>query len=229
MATPFPAGLVAPQRWLDGIQPKVPTAGVDMIKHEVLTVARDLFTVSGAWRAWVGPILLNTEQTEYAIETADIKAECVGVVDAIVSETGDHLEPIDEQMSGSTLLMREGDYPAQYYCPTDQTIVFLPYRGLTSVSAICNVSLYIKMKPIDLDFPQHLASTHYDAICEGVLASLYSVPGLMYKPDAAKLHFRKYVTLRSRARRRAEASYTMRQNVVRPVLASRGTWRGRRP
>lgn len=223
---PFPGGLTAPQLWLDGILPKVPTAGADLIKHEVLTVARDFYSVSGAWRAWVGPIRLNEDQTKYAIETADIKAECTGVVDAIVIDTGMRLHSTDMQYAGLPSLIIYGDYPTDYYCPNPQEIVFMPRHASTGPT--CSVSLLIKMRPIDLDWPQHLASEHFEAISHGVLASLYDTPGLMYKPDQAREQRKRYIWHRSRAKRRAEANYTMRQRGVNAVGAAQGTWRGRR-
>jgi hypothetical protein len=151
------------------------------------------------------------------------------VLRAIVVETGLDLYPKDLRSVGlaaaAPLLERTSeDGPTTYWCPTQQTISFWPQ---IRAGADRMVSLFLWLKPIDLNIPSHLISTHYDAICNGVLGRMYLVPGLTYKPDLAKFHSKRYVADRSAARFRAERSYTGQARIARPpVPFARGSYRG---
>jgi hypothetical protein len=222
----FPGGLTAPQQWLDNLLPKLPGASIDAIKHEVLTIARDFFEFSKAWTEWVGPILLHASQDTYEIETADIKADCCGVLDVRHLETGDPLRPIDLRRAGPPDLFGSANAPTHYLCPTQQTIQFIP--TLTPDSSEPHVTILAWLRPIDLDMPAHLINTNFDAISEGVLSRMYAIPGLLYKPDLIKFHGRRYMNLRAQARIRVESSFTTLGQLASPIRPfARGSYRGR--
>lgn len=224
---PFPGGLTAPQQWLDGLLPALPGATVDAIKHAVLTVARDFYKRSTAWRAWCGPILLNDHQEVYEIESGDVRADVSVVHRVCVPEDDLELRPMRAEAAGPAFGYPVGDKLATYHCPTANQIVFLPL--LVEGAARPLVSVYASMVPLDLDIPDFLVQQHYDTICKGVLARMYMVPGLNYKPDLATSIQRQYSAERARARVVAEAGFTPILTVARPPAPfARGMYRGGR-
>lgn len=215
LTQPFPGGLTSPQVWLDGILPKIPGAAVDTVKHEVLSVMRDFFAFSGAWRDWVGPILLHPLLTEYAIEVGDIKAEAVTTLVAHLSPMNLDMSQVRADMIGPLLGSQPvGEYPTIFYNPTPNTIVFLPIPQAEGNS----VSLYVTMQPLDLAIPANLQGQHFDAICTGVLARLFLSKGIYTDMALGGYHAKRYNYLRTAARIAAEGNFDAPRRHATPAV-----------
>jgi hypothetical protein len=210
MSEPFPGGIVAPQDWLNGILPRAPNLNPNFVKHEILSVLRDFFERSGAWREWVGPISLHPEQVTYSVELADYKANLVAILGGYRVSDEMRLFPVPNQMIGADVNVHLnndpyiGGPPRWFYKdPYDNAIILPPPAEEGE-----QVRLFVTMKPSDLCCPDWIRSRHYEAILAGVLARVYQTPGPNYKPDLGARMERKYVAARAHATREAIAGGT---------------------
>lgn len=199
MVAPFPGGLTAPSDWIDGILPLLPNANVDWIKNEVLIKARTFFSISGAWRDWIGPINMSASTHLYSPELSDIKAALVAVLDGYRTSDGFKLALVRDWLPSVYQTILDEDHPGspQYVYQTVEGLLAIFPK--VAIDGADQVYLYVSMKPIDLCMPEWIRDRCFDAIRAGVLSAGYAMPGVNYKPLDAARYERRFRAAMSRA------------------------------
>lgn len=205
----FPNGLRAPQEWLDGILSRCPQATPDLVKHELLTVVRDFCMEGRAWTRWLEPVLVTPGVTRFAIEPrvdddvpeTDADVTVTAVIAVEWADDGCPLAPRDRQRSvGSGY----GRHWRTGYSLFEPGIIELFDPPLVPRA----LRIHAVLTPNTLAVPAWLVGQHYDAICAGVLARLYAVPGSFKDTEGSIRMERKYRAARTRALIRAQDAYT---------------------
>lgn len=211
MTVPFPNGVTAPQDWLDGLLPRLPSLSTDMVKHELLTVLRDFFLRSHAWQDWV-TVNLKPNVILYSPELADVKAEICSIIGGYSDQQGMRdLYPAMPGLSYADAQKVENGEPVAYFLtPEGRFCIFPSIRtGETK-----HVRLYVSMRPVDLCVPDWIRSRHYMDITNGVLANFYLTPGATYNAAMGARLAKDYASARDRAGMLARVGHTNLQERV---------------
>lgn len=216
-----PTGLTSPQDWLDGLQPKLPSMSPDMIKHELLTTMRHFFERSNAWQDW-HELKLKTGVVVYSPEMADIKAEICTILNGYVVDGVLDLVPTPPGYSYTDRLTFEVGEPRFYFLTPERRYCIFP-----SPPSEKNYTarLYCSMRPIDLCVPTWIQNEFYETLCHGVLARLYNVPGILYKPDLATQMYKRYMADLQAAKTKARLGNTGATEQAVPMQMGLGSQR----
>lgn len=218
MSDPFPKGITAPQEWLDGLIPKLPSVPPDMIKHELLTVMRDFFTYSTAWQEWIS-VVAQPNVIEYPPQLTDVKAEIISILDGYSDGPWWWLRPAQPGIPGVDIAKRTSGSPRWYHLTPQQQFCIFP----ATKEGTTNIRLYCAMKPIDLCVPDWIRSRFYDILISGVLSNMYLTPGANFNADMGRVQRKMYMNGRSKAMIDARVGYT---GIQEQVPYNRGFARG---
>jgi hypothetical protein len=222
--TRFSGGMVAPQKWLDLLQPKLPNIPPDMIKHEVLSVVRDFCRIGGVWRDWLRPVEVDGLALEYGLVTGNPNTEAVATLAAYRASDQHQLAPVPPEMAGPPAFIRRGGLPLRFWQTQPDRIFVDPIPAPTEAGNF--IVPYVVLAPLDLcAVPEWFLLDNQLAVVDGVLASLTNVPGPNYRPNDAAAYRRAYVAARNRARTRAQAGYTRAEPRLRVPYVARGSQR----
>ena len=205
----FPDGMVAPQDWLDLILPKFPGGVPDMIKHEVLTIVRDLCRVGSVWCEWVPPITVDGSRVEYPVVTGYANVEAVTVLAArreMSPGTTVDLLPVGEQEGGPGVLVPADHTPIRFWQDKPGSVCFSPNPLPNTTSTL--VYPYVTLAPLDLcAVPTWIWLEFSDVVVDGVLANLHEMPGVNKDKELAASKRRRYLQRRNAGRNRAQAGF----------------------
>lgn len=205
-----PTGITAPQDWLDGLLPRLPGFAPDTVKHEILSIVRDFFQRSYAWQDWI-ELKLKANTVLYSPELTDYKAEICFILAGRHKDEYAWLRPAEPMYPIADILRMEKGRPDFYNLTPERMFCIFPAPETDDAYV---VRLYCAMKPIDLCMPDWIKSLHYEAIRDGVLANLYALPGVIYKPDLALMHLKKYENAINKATVDARTAYAGIQEMV---------------
>ena len=224
MAEPFPGGITAPSDWIDGILPMLPNANVDWIKNEILIKLRTFFTISGAWRGWIGPINLDPTTAYYSPELTDYKAEMIAILGGYRTSDDQPLKLVKESDHTVAQMIRdEGRALPNYTFQTAEGLIAI--FPIVPNDVVEQVMIFASMRPIDLCVPEFIKLKFFDAIRVGVLGAGYMMPGINYKPELGARYERRFRSLMSRATMEAIASGTALAQYPRIPRITRGSQR----
>jgi hypothetical protein len=208
MITPFPAGLRAPQEWLDGILTKAPGETPDFIKHELLSTVRDFCLRGWAWTRWMTPIPVLAGADKVTIDPTidqdppgdNLDAVVNEVLEAFVALTGRPLGQLDRSMS----VARPGACRGLSYSMFQPGVLEL----FPPPAAPLTLRVLGVLVPNDLDIPEWMVLDYFDPICSGVLSRVHMKPGPNYDKSLGLFHRSLYLQGRAIARSRARTAFT---------------------
>jgi hypothetical protein len=208
MITPFPAGLRAPQEWLDGILTKAPGETPDFIKHELLSTVRDFCLRGWAWTRWMTPIPVLAGADKVTIDPTIDQDPPGDNLDAVVHEV---LEAFDAltgrplgQLNRSMSVARPGPGCGLSYSMFQPGVLELfPAPATPFTLRVLGV-----LVPNDLDIPEWMILDYFDPICSGVLSRVHMKPGPNFDKSLGLFHRSLYLQGRAIARSRARTAFT---------------------
>lgn len=225
----FPGGLVVPQEWLDGIVTKLKATGVDIVKQTLLTVMQDFFRHTGAWRMWVGPVVVGGAAPPVPGRRVPVPPPDPKVAIRTIFEVKDasgfglrRLGPAEYDLADERLL----GAPYGWYQSSPGMLVLdqVPPPEAPSV----NLGVYASLTPLDLCLPPAIQAEHYQALCDGTMAAMLRVKGPNFDLRNSAEYRRDYIRQRSLARWGAMTGYSIESTRVQaPVFAQGGSSRGR--
>lgn len=200
MSVPVPfsasGGIVSPQEWMDGILPSLPNVPENVAKFEILTVMRDFFGHSEAWRDWFGPIVIYPGQLLYTPELTDYKAELVNILNSRRTLDGLPLRISLREDAGDPAGLLQTGSPSHYHVTPEGQLAIWPQPAEDTTETVL---FYASMQPIDLCVPTWIRAKHFDAIVNGVLGRIYAKPGPNLNMQLASWYQRRYISLRNKA------------------------------